>query len=113
LRIPSKLCPAMGCSTTTRAISFVPCSWISLLIISAKADVTTVTVAIPFFSRLSWSTTSQAVQAPQSAWAAITRSAFSLAILPATSSLMAPFLEMAAVSLSISHMRMIRTPFTC
>jgi hypothetical protein len=92
-RIPSRLCPAIGCSTMTRAISGTPWSLTSFWIVSAKAEVAMVTVGIPFFSRFSWSTTSQEVQAPQSAGAAITRSGLSLAILPATSSLISPFFE--------------------
>jgi hypothetical protein len=42
-----------------------------------KALVVTVTVGIPSFSTLDWSTTSHEVQDPQSAWEPITRSAFS------------------------------------
>jgi hypothetical protein len=43
------------------------------LAISAKAVVVIVIVGTPNFSRLSWSTTSHEVQAPQSAWDAITK----------------------------------------
>jgi hypothetical protein len=66
-RMPSRLCPAIGCSTTTRDNSGTLCSLSTPFNVSAKWVVVIVTVGTPIFSRLSWSTTSHEVQIPQSA----------------------------------------------
>jgi hypothetical protein len=73
LSIPCRLRLPIGCCTTTRAISATPCSSTKTLNFSSNGEVTMVIVGMPFFSILSWSTTSREVQFPQSesAWAAI------------------------------------------
>ncbi len=76
--IPWKLRPPMGCGTTRRAVSDIPCCFKRSLNCSSNTEVTIVTVGMPFFSTVSWSTTSDEIQRPQpkSACAAITSAGF-------------------------------------
>jgi hypothetical protein len=69
------------------AISETPWSFIADLNKSSKAVVKIVTVGMPLFSVVSWSSTNHVVQCPQSAWAAMTMSGFFSAISAAIFSL--------------------------
>ena len=67
-----------------------------------KGSVTMVTVGMPDFSRLDWSTTSHEVQLPQSHWEAMTRSGFTEATALAMRSDSAAVPEIAFRLLSVS-----------
>jgi hypothetical protein len=77
--------PPRGCSTTTKLIVVPELFNEASLARETKSVVAIVTVGIPAFSNFSWSTTSCAVQDPQSAWDEIIKSGFKAAILAITS----------------------------
>ena len=68
----------MGCGTTTKQGSAPSPNAVSRAN-ETNSVVVIVTVGMPNLSNSSWSTTSHEVQAPQSAWEAMTRSGLKLA----------------------------------